>query len=124
MLSHTLSCGIKDERQRDIEKGFAQLDSFLRLLVNFQNNPDIQEETLETMFQDHQSSYCRKALRNLKNKIIFLGIISNLGQSKNETEAVRRQLIQQAESIIKSGFRGGGCSNLRKWAKDLLNDFV
>lgn len=117
MLRHTLSCGIKDERQRDIEKTFAQLDSFLRLLVNFQNKPAIPEETLETMFQGHQSSYCRKALRNLKNKIIFLDRISNLGQSESETEAERRRLIQQAESIIESGFRGGGCSNLRKWAK-------
>lgn len=121
MLRHTLSCGIKDERQRDIEKVFAQLDSFLRLLVNFQNKPDIPEENLEIMFQNHQSSYCRKAFSNLKNKIIFLGIISELGQS--ETEAGRYRLIQQAESIIKSGFRGGGCSNLRKWAKALLNDY-
>ncbi len=124
MIRHTLSCGIRDERQRDIEKGFAQLDSFLRLLVNFQNKPDISEETLETKFQDHRSSYCRKALGNLKNKIIFLRIISELGQSETETEAERHRLIQQAESIIKSGFRGGGCSNLRKWAKALLNDYV
>lgn len=121
MLRHTLSCGIKDERQRNIEKVFAQLDSFLRLLVNFQNKPDIPEETLETMFQNHQSSYCRKALSNLKNKIIFLRIISELGHSETETE--RHRLIQQAESIIKSGFRGGGCSNLRKWAKALLNGY-
>lgn len=124
MFRHTLSCGIKDERQRGIEKTFAQLDSFLRLLVNFQNKPDISEETLETKFQDHRSSYCRKALGNLKNKIIFLRIISELGQSETETEAERHRLIQQAESIIKSGFRGGGCSNLRKWAKALLNDYV
>lgn len=124
MLRHTLSCGIKDERQWDIEKVFTQLDSFLRLLVNFHNKPDITEETLETMFQNYRSSYCRNALSNLKNKIIFLRIISELGQSETETEAERHRLIQQAESIIKSGFRGGGCSNLRKWAKALLNDYV
>ena len=125
MLKHTLSCGIKDERQQGIVEVFVQLDSFQRLLVNFQNKPDIPEETLETMFQGHRSNYCRKALRNLKNKIIFLGIISDLGQSKSKsvTEDERRRLIQQAESIIKSGFRGGGCSNLRKWAKELLNEY-
>lgn len=122
MLRHTLSCGIKDQRQQYIEKVFAQLDSFLRLLVNFQNKPDIPEETLETMFQGYRLTYCRKALRNLKNKIIFRRIISELRQSETETEAERNRLIQQAESIIKSGFRGGGCSNLRKWAKALLND--
>jgi len=121
LLRHTLSCGIKDERQQGIENVFAQLDSFLRLLVTFQNKPDIPEETLEIMFQDHRSGYCRKALSNLKNKIIFLGIISELGQS--ETEAERQRLIQQAESIVKSGFRGGGCSNLRKWAKGLLSEY-
>lgn len=121
MLRHTLSCGIKDERQRGIENVVAKLDSFLRLLVNFQNKPDIPEGTLETMFQDYRSSYCRKALRNLNNKILFLRIMSDLSQG--ETDFEREALIQQAESIIKTGFRGGGCSNLRKWAKALLNDY-
>ena len=121
MLRHTLSCGIKDERQRNIEKVFAQLDSFLWLLVKFQNNPDIPEETLEVMFQNHKSGYYRKAIRNLKNKILFLRIMSDLSQ--RETASEREALILQAESIIKTGFRGGGCSNLRKWAKALLSGY-
>lgn len=121
MLRHTLSCGIKDERQSVMENTFAQLDTFLQLLIKFQNNPDMPEENLEVMFQNHKSGYYRKAIRNLKNKILFLRIMSDLSQG--ETAFEREALIQQAESIIKTGFRGGGCSNLRKWAKALLNDY-
>lgn len=102
---------------------WAQLSSFLQLLIELQNKPHIPpDETLGIMFQNHQSGYCRKAINNLKNKIIFLRIISALHQCEKEDE--RNILILQAESIVKSGFRGGGCSNLRKWAKALLNGYA
>lgn len=123
MLRHNLSCCINDERQSSIENAFAQLSSFLQLLIELQNKPHIPpDETLGIMFQNHQSGYCRKAINNLKNKIIFLRIISALHQCEKEDE--RNILILQAESIVKSGFRGGGCSNLRKWAKALLNGYA
>ena len=122
MLRHNLSCCINDERQSLIENTFTQLSSFLQLLIEFQNKPDISEETYEIMFRNHQSGYCRKAILNLKNKIIFLRVISDLHQSEKDDE--RNLLILQAESIIKTGFRGGGCSKLRKWAKALLNNYL
>lgn len=122
MLRHNLSCCINDDRQSVIENTFARLDTFLQLLIKFHNNPDMPEENLEVMFQNHKSGYYRKAIRNLKNKILFLRIMSDLSQS--ETAFEREALIQQAESIIKTGFRGGGCSNLRKWAKALLNGYA
>ena len=120
LLQHNLSCCINDDRLPDVVSGFEKMGSFLQVLTEFQNMPDATDDALATLFKDHQSGFCRKAIKNLKSKISFTHIISELNKSVTATE--RNQLIMQAESVIKSGFTGGGCSSLRKWAKSLLNE--
>lgn len=63
----------------------------------------------------------RYAFCNLSFKIRLKQLVTRIAQKDFDSITEKDQIKAEIEEIISKGFRGGGCSSLRKWAKSEYN---
>jgi hypothetical protein len=101
---------------------FAEILSFLTYLKSLQENPEIRDEDLIFETKLLPTKLKTTSLNNLRNKKRFQNIIYELKHNITINDINKRTtLIGMAKFLIGKGFRGAGCSSLRKWARQQLS---
>lgn len=109
-------------RVKNITDYFAEILSFLTHLKSIQENPEIRDEDLIFETKLLPTKLKTTSLNNLRNKKRFQNIIYELKHNIYFNDINERTtLIAMAKFLIGKGFRGAGCSSLRKWARQQLS---
>ena len=97
---------------------FSEIYAFFNLLKSIQGDQTKQKEALTLSRHQLPIKFKAYAINNLINKEALQNIVDEL-KSENifRDSSHRNALIENAKYIVSHGFRGAGCSSLRKWAR-------
>lgn len=110
------------ERATTIAEKLSGMSGFVTYLKSISNTYDDPPAIIDTPECCLSLSVRNRVINNLRNRLELKKIISELKSESSARENERRQmLILQANDITAHGFKGGGCSRLRKWARGQMN---
>jgi len=103
----------------------AEISAFLEFLKSIQHSSNEPNDIIEVTQHRLPLKFKTHGIRNMINKREFQSIINQLNHdNKLQDDSSRTLLIEQAKAIVSKGFRGAGCSILRKWARQQLSVII